>query len=125
MTNQRFQILEVAYRPVITAIATKLTRAHDYDADLIADLEQEGRICLSTLKLSNARYNTDAYIRQAMKLRMIDFLRKQHLDRFVSLTDLCDNQGCDVMQDDFGRTQVVRTRDGRDILKDMRDEGRW
>lgn len=75
------------YRRVIKAIARKLTWRFP---DLEEDLEQEGAIALWRLDLSRATTNPDAWIRQAIKFRMVDFLRYNHPKRFVSLTAMLE-----------------------------------
>ena len=74
MTKDEFeQTYYPKYRTTITAIARKLGLRDDA---LVQDLEQEGAFALLKLDLSKPRTNPDAFIRQAIKYRMVDFLRQ-------------------------------------------------
>jgi DNA-directed RNA polymerase specialized sigma24 family protein len=70
------------YQSVIRAIARKLGQKDD---DLVKDLEQEGALALWLLKPALANKNPDSWIRQAIKNRMIDFLRKLNPRKYESL----------------------------------------
>ena len=82
VTAQEFGVRYARYRTVIIAIARKLARDND---DLVDDLCQEGAVCLWKLDFSKARTNPDSMARQAIKFRMIDYLRRNDLRRMESL----------------------------------------
>lgn len=89
MRNKEFsQYYYPRYNTIITAIARKLGGTDD---DLVDDLEQEGRIALLALDPSRATSNEDAWIRQALKNRMVDMLRKYNPRIYESLTRLLEN----------------------------------
>jgi DNA-directed RNA polymerase specialized sigma subunit len=105
MTNEEFEkIYYPKYAKLIRALARKRAKR---DEALYEDLEQVGRIALWNLDPSKAKTNEDAWIRQAIKFKMIDHLRKQRYKDLDSL-DFCLNQGDQVSQDEFGETQLVR-----------------
>jgi DNA-directed RNA polymerase specialized sigma24 family protein len=70
------------YDLVIRAIARKLAQTND---TLAEELYQEGIIALWNCDPSKARDNPDAYIRQALKFRMIDYLRRERIYHTESL----------------------------------------
>lgn len=70
------------YQASIRAIARKLAQRDD---ELAQDLEQEGAFALLLLNPDLATSNADAWIRQALKNRMVDYLRKQNPGRYESL----------------------------------------
>lgn len=82
MTNEEFERLYPAYRGVARGIARKLVGSDD---DLVQDLEQEAFFALSQFDLATVTTNVDACIRQLLKFRMVDYLRKLKLDREDSL----------------------------------------
>lgn len=77
-----FDDLEQKYRRIIRAIAVKL--GHRFPG-VLPDLEQEGRIALWKLNLTTVTTNEDSYIRNAIRNRMIDYLRREHLRNLWSL----------------------------------------
>ena len=83
MTNQEFeQLYYPKYNTVIRAIARKLAQTND---TLAEDLYQEGLIALWKCDPRKAKDNLDAFIRQAVKFRMIDCLRRERLKMTESL----------------------------------------
>jgi DNA-directed RNA polymerase specialized sigma24 family protein len=77
MTNEEFETIYLPkYDLTIRAIARKLAQTND---TLSEDLYQEGLIALWSCTPNRARDNPDAYIRQAIKFRMIDYLRKERI----------------------------------------------
>lgn len=83
MTNEEFEeYYWPKYDLVIRAIARKLAQTND---TLAEDLYQEGLIALWNCKPNRARDNQDAYIRQALKFRMIDYLRRERIYELESL----------------------------------------
>lgn len=75
MTHEEFnEVYYPKYNSVIKAIARKLVKSND---TLLEDLYQEGLIALWMCNPQDAKKNPDAYIRQAVRFRMIDFLRRQ------------------------------------------------
>lgn len=73
MRTREFEKFYKRYRATITAIARKLVGSDD---EMVQDLEQEGAMALMKLDPRRATTNADAWIRQAIKNRMIDYLRK-------------------------------------------------
>lgn len=82
MTNEDFAEYYPRYGGVIRAIARKLAQRDD---ELVLDLEQEGAMALLFLNPKLATTNPDAWIRQAIKNRMIDYLRKLNPQKYESL----------------------------------------
>jgi DNA-directed RNA polymerase specialized sigma24 family protein len=83
MTNEEFEGFYFAkYDSVVRAIARKLAQTND---TLAEDLYQEGLIALWNCDPRKARENQDAYIRQALKFRMIDYLRRERIYDIESL----------------------------------------
>ena len=73
MRKRDFDKFYGRYKATITAIARKLVGSDD---DMVQDLEQVGALALLRLNPKRAKTNADAWIRQAIKNRMIDYLRK-------------------------------------------------
>ena len=83
MTNQEFEdVYWPRYDSVVKAIARKLAQTND---SLVEDLYQEGLIALWECDPRKAKTNPDAFMRQAIKFRMIDFLRRERLKSTESL----------------------------------------
>jgi len=93
------------YRTVITAIARKLARSDD---DLVQDLHQVGAIALFRLDVSKSLSNPDSWIRQAVKFKMIDFLRKNNPRAFDSLDAALEN-GDQLERSESGELVLRRT----------------
>lgn len=75
MTNEQFETeFYPKYKSTIQAIARKLAREND---DLVEELFQEGCIAMLNCKPEKAKTNQSAFIRQAIKFRMIDYLRRE------------------------------------------------
>lgn len=89
MTNHEFEeVYWPKYDTVIRAIARKLAQTND---SLAEDLYQEGLIALWDCDPSKAKTNPDAFIRQAIKFRMIDYLRRERLKVTESLDGYIDS----------------------------------
>jgi len=76
------------YLPAIKGIARKLAGS---DNELAEDLEQQGALELLQLQPAKATRNESAWIRQALKRRMIDFLRKYNPAIYQSLDARLEN----------------------------------
>lgn len=79
------QQAEVYYHRYITPIRGIARKFAGSDDALMEDLVQEGCLALMRLDPSKARVNENAWIRQALKHRMVDFLRKYRPQRYESL----------------------------------------
>lgn len=104
MRKREFEAYYDRYKSVITAIARKLAGTDD---ELVADLEQEGAVALWRLQPSRATKNPDAWIRQALKFRMVDYLRKNDPRLYESLDERME-AGDQVEQDGAG-TLILRS----------------
>ncbi len=105
MTDEQFKVYYARYRGVIASIARKLARR---DEELYQDLKQEGLFALFRLNLAKVRVNEDAWIRQAVKFRMVDFLRKMNPRMYESLQAHLEN-GSQIVEDpDEGELHLVR-----------------
>lgn len=108
MTNEEFdKIYLPKYDLVIRAIARKLAQTND---TLAEDLYQEGLIALWNCKPHRARDNPDAYIRQALKFRMIDYLRRERIYATESLEARLE-RGEQLVMDVAGSFDLVIPRD--------------
>ncbi len=104
MTNDEFTTYYKKYENKIKAIARKHARR---DEELYKDLIQEGAFALFKLNLTRVRVNEDAWIRQAIKYRMIDYLRKVNPEAYESLQDHIES-GAQVFVDADGDTKLLR-----------------
>ena len=107
MTHDVFERILVQYGPIIAAIARKLAGRDEY---LVEELVQEGRISLWGLKLSRVRKNKDSYVRNAIRFRMVDHLRRYRSSRMDSL-EFHAEMGRQIEKD--SRTGIVRFVDLR------------
>ena len=109
MTNEEFeQVYYPRYTAVIRAIARKLAQKNDA---LMEDLVSEGVIALWKVDPSKAKDNPDAFIRQAIKFRMIDWIRKERPEMSESLTPYLE-RGDQVVHDaDTNQARLVRIRE--------------
>ena len=109
MTNEEFeQVYYPRYTAVIRAIARKLAQKNDA---LMEDLVSEGMIALWKVDPSKAKDNPDAFIRQAIKFRMIDWIRKERPEMSESLTPYLE-RGDQVVHDaDTNQARLVRIRE--------------
>jgi DNA-directed RNA polymerase specialized sigma24 family protein len=99
MTNSEFtEVYLPKYDLVIRAISRKLALTND---TLAEDLYQEGLIALWSCDPTRAKDNPDAYIRQALKFRMIDYLRRERIYNTESL-DARLERGEQLVIDDSG-----------------------
>lgn len=111
MTKEQFEtVYYPKYRTVIIAIARRLAKA---DYDLFTDLCQEGYIALWKCSPEKAHRSVDTYVHQAVKYRMIDYLRKHDRATHLSLDALSE----------IG-VQVMATRGGAQVLLPMGPPGR-
>lgn len=109
MTNEEFEsIYYPKYSAVIRAIARKLAQKNDA---LMEDLVSEGMIALWKVEPSKARDNPDAFIRQAIKFRMIDWMRKERPELSESLTPYLERGDQVVRDDDTNQPKLVRIRE--------------
>lgn len=107
MTNEEFnEVYYPKYSSVIKAIARKLSNTNDA---LLEDLYQEGLVALWLCNPKEATRNKDAYIRQAVKFRMIDYLRREKLANQDSLDQHLEG-GRQVARNPDGTTRLVRYR---------------
>lgn len=105
MTNEDFEnVYYPRYQSVIKAIARKMARG---DSALCEDLCQEGAVKLWKLQPEKAKTNPDAWIRRALQLGMIDYLRRTHPDRYCSLDQLLE-AGAQLEAGDDDTVRVVR-----------------
>lgn len=108
MTHEEFnEVYYPKYNSTIKAIARKLAITHDALAD---DLYQEGLMALWLCTPAAAHKNPDAYIRQAIRFRMIDFLRREKISNFESLDHHLE-KGRQVVRGDDGVEHILRYRE--------------
>lgn len=111
MTNDEFEkVYYPKYETVIRAIARKIANKNDA---LMEDLVSEGMIALWKLDPAKAKDNQDAYIRQAIKFRMIDWFRKEKPAQYESLTSHLELGDQIVQDEDTKELKLVRMRDLR------------
>lgn len=104
MTNEEFESHYLPkYDLVIRAISRKLAQTND---TLAEDLYQEGLIALWNCNPGRAKDNPDAYIRQALKFRMIDYLRRERIYNTESL-DARLERGDQLVRDVAGDLDLV------------------
>jgi len=104
MTNDDFNNHYLPkYDLVIRAISRKLAQTNDTLAD---DLYQEGLIALWNCNPGQARDNPDAYIRQSIKFRMIDYLRRERIYSLESLEARLE-RGDQLVRDVAGNFDLV------------------
>lgn len=109
MTNEEFtNVYYPKYQAVIKAIARKLAQKNDA---LMEDLVSEGMIALWKVDPSKARDNPDAFIRQAIKFRMIDWIRKERPEMSESLTPYLERGDQVVQDDDTNQARLIRIRE--------------
>jgi RNA polymerase sigma factor (sigma-70 family) len=104
MTNAAFDALYPKYADVIKGIARKLSGGNER---LLDDLEQLGMIALWKCEPENATKNPDSYIRQAIKFRMIDFLRKEAPRRYESLDEILEGHTVQIIHSPTGQHEIV------------------
>lgn len=104
MTKEQFETeYYPRYQAMIVAIARRLART---DHDLFGDLCQEGALALWRCNPERANRSVDTYISQAIKYRMIDYLRRHNKENTISI-DLLDSMGI----------QVATGREGPRVIK--------
>ena len=104
MTNQEFEeVYWPKYDATIRAIARKLAQTND---SLAEDLYQEGLIVLWECDPTKAKTNLDAFIRQAIKFRMIDYLRRERLKVTESLDGYIDS-GMQIVEGPDGMAELL------------------
>lgn len=109
MKNRAYGKYYAKYKTVITAIARKLGGSDD---DLVDDLVQEGCIALLALDPEKATSNEDAWIRQALKYRMVDALRRYSPMSYESLTQRLENGDQLERDEDTGDVRLLSGRPG-------------
>lgn len=122
MTNEQFDQYYVRYGTVIRAIARKVAQ---HNTAVYDDLVQEGAIALWLCTPEKARDNEDAFIRQAVKFRMIDYLRKMKPKRFRSLTQAIENGAQLVRDEATGELHLSESTRGRCPAADATCEWAW
>lgn len=105
--TRAYQVLLDRYAPAIRRLARKYGKADD---DLVEDLQQVGRITLWELDLDKVKSNEDAFVRQAIKYRMIDWLRSEGNYRKESL-DSKMSGGAQVVKDATGKAKILPAAD--------------
>lgn len=104
MTNAEFTELYPKYESDIRAIARKLARR---DNDLFEDLSSVGSITFWGLTLAKAETNEAAWVKSAVRKRMIDFMRKERSYSKESLNTLLA-RGNQVTEGVDGEPSLVR-----------------
>ncbi len=89
MSDEEYLPLYTKYRPVIIAIAMKLCNGQP---DWVDDLAQEGFIALANIDVSKITSNESSFVRQSVKFRMIDFLRREAPARYESLEAMLESE---------------------------------
>ena len=122
MTNEEFERLLPQHNTEIKSIARLLASGNK---DLYEDLYQEGLITFWNLDLSRATDNLKAWVRSAVRNRMIDYLRKQRLYGYG--TESLDKHlwgGAQVTEDPItGGAQIIRpTPKQQQAEQDEREE---
>ena len=124
MTEDEFNdIYYPRYYDDIRSIARKYARK---DSDLFEDLLQEGLLALFRCNISTVKTNESAFVRQAVKFRMVDFLRRIKLSRHESL-DMHLQSGRQIAKDadgNFVLTQNKRLVRNRSRMEDG-DRKHW
>jgi DNA-directed RNA polymerase specialized sigma subunit len=83
MTEKEFnETYYPRYHEDIRSIARKYART---DNDLFDDLLQEGLQALFRCNMATVKTNESAFVRQAVKFRIVDFLRRMKLSKYESL----------------------------------------
>lgn len=103
MRRKEFDKYYARYCNIITAIARKYGGRDD---DLVADLTQEGALALWHVDPRIATSNFDAMARQAIKFRMIDYLRRNNPKVYESLDALLE-AGNQLEKDPRGNLRLV------------------
>lgn len=121
VTNAEFeQEYYPKYKAKIRAIARKIAQQNDA---LVDDLFQEGCVALWELDLTQANTNLDAFIRQAVKFRMIDFMRRERPKLYESLTAHLERGDQVIRDEDTGEVRLLTVREThrRSLLLDEED----
>ena len=104
MTNEQFDSYYKIYRSDLQAIARRFART---DEDLFDDLFQEARLALLAFDPAKVHSNEKACVLQAVRNRIIDWLRSEKRDRTESLNALIAN-GDQISTDDEGKPRLVK-----------------
>ena len=110
MKHKQYTRLATVFESSMRGIAHKLAGR---DATLVEDLVQVGHLALLSLDLRKAKRNTDAYIRQSMKFRMIDHLRKMRPRDYWPLDAFLEDGHDLVYDDDTGEVCMTRVTGDR------------
>jgi DNA-directed RNA polymerase specialized sigma24 family protein len=113
MTTEEFETFYFPkYDLTIRAIARKLAHTND---TLAEDLYQEGLVALWNCVPERARDNRDAYIRQSVKFRMIDYLRRERIYILESLDARLEN-GQQIVADAVGHPLIIDSGNRRSAV---------
>ena len=119
MTKEEFEdVYYPKYKLLIAAIARRLAKT---DHDLFGDLCQEGAIALWRCKPEKALKSPDTYITQAIKYRMIDYLRRHNKNDTTSIDSL-DRMGIQVASGRSG-PKVIRYTPPTRVIFNEEEEG--
>jgi RNA polymerase sigma factor (sigma-70 family) len=123
MTNEQFETYYKIYHSDIQAIARRFART---DEDLFDDLFQEGRLALLAFDPAKVHSNEKACVLQAVRNRIIDWLRAEKRDRTESLNALIAN-GDQITADDDGKPRLAKNPRRRNEVPAYEDEDdeRW
>jgi len=123
VTEKQFEKYYQRYyvdRKMIQRIARKLSMN---DEELYKELVQEGLIRLWGLDLRKATKNEDAYIRQAIKFAIIDYLRRNSPNKYESL-DARLLAGEQLEKDSAtGELRLISSRQEVRLDREYRDHG--
>jgi RNA polymerase sigma factor (sigma-70 family) len=108
MTDEEFtNVYYPKYESVIRAIARKIAFRNDA---LLDDLVAEGMIALWKLDPAKAKINVDAYIRQSIKYKLIDWMRRERPAKYDSLETLLEH-GNQLSYDEVGELHLYKAHD--------------
>lgn len=106
MTKEEFEtVYYPKYQAMIVAIARRLAKT---DHDLFGDLCQEGALALWRCNPERALRSKDTYVNQAIKYRMIDYLRRHSKGDTISI-DTLESMGMQVVAGSSGPRVVHYT----------------
>lgn len=118
MTNDQFNNIYLPrYDATLKRLARKLARR---DQVLYEELYQTGMIALWQLDTSKATENEDAWIRQALKYKMVSLLRTQRPKLFEALEKLLETNQL-VYDPDAEAPRLVKTPRWRQDEENGRD----
>lgn len=103
MTNKQFAHYHPLYDNDVRAIARKFAKR---DNDLFDDLYQIGLLALLDFRPESVRTNERACVRQAIRNRLIDYVRVERLASHTSLTAMLE-AGDQLTADESGGAKLV------------------